>query len=65
MPAYTLGDLLISLPEKMLTPSIRRMLDKGWYEIEEAKALRAHLRDGDRVLELGGGAPNFDTSRWI
>lgn len=56
MPAYTLGDLLILLPEKMLTPSIRRMLDKGWYEIEEAKALRAHLRDGDRVLELGGGA---------
>lgn len=56
MPAYALGDLQISIPEEMLTPSIRRMLDKGWYEIEEAKALRIHLRDGDRVLELGGGA---------
>ncbi|WP_068306043.1 FkbM family methyltransferase [Pararhodobacter sp. CCB-MM2] len=56
MPSYSLGDIQLVLPDALLTPLIQRMLEKGWYEVEEAKALRAHLRDDDRVLELGGGA---------
>lgn len=56
MPSFDLSGIRITLPDTMLTPTIRRMLEKGWYENEEAKALKAHLRADDSVLELGGGA---------
>ncbi|PSL17579.1 FkbM family methyltransferase [Shimia abyssi] len=56
MPTFSLSGIKLSLPKLLLTESIRRMLEKGWYEVEERKALEAHLRSGDRVLELGGGA---------
>ncbi|SEL92016.1 methyltransferase, FkbM family [Roseivivax marinus] len=53
---WTIDGLSFALPEKMLTPGITRMCDKGWYEVEERRALHAHLIRGDTVLEIGGGA---------
>jgi FkbM family methyltransferase len=39
----------------IITPRIERPLRNGRYEGGEAAALAAHLRPGDRVLELGAG----------
>jgi FkbM family methyltransferase len=55
MSAYEAFGIQITFPEEVLTPVIRKMLEKGWYEVEEANAIRHNLRDGDRVLEIGGG----------
>ena len=39
----------------IVTGRIEQSLRKGRYEAGEARALRAAIRPGDRVLELGGG----------
>ena len=55
MAQYTLNSITIDVPDRIHTPVIRRMLEKGWYEIEEVRAINAHLLSTDTVLELGGG----------
>lgn len=55
MTEYTLTGVVLDVPEKLQTPTLKRMLEKGWYEIEEIRAIRAHLQSSDVVLELGGG----------
>ena len=55
MATYKLNGAILSVPDAILTPTIRKMLEKGWYEIEEFRAIKAHLRKSDIVLELGGG----------
>lgn len=39
----------------LLSPLIINGLRKGWYERDERRAIEAAVREGDRVLELGGG----------
>lgn len=55
MAVFEINGTTLDVPEAMLTPAIRRMLEKGWYEGEEYRALSAHLATRDRVLELGSG----------
>lgn len=55
MTTFSLSGLELSLPEALLTEPIKNMIDNGWYEIEEMRALRAHLRSDDTFLEIGGG----------
>lgn len=50
----TLG-LKIPFDPKIITPVIERCMRKNYYEHDEVRALRAILKPGDRVLELGGG----------
>lgn len=56
VPGFQHFDIKFFLPDSLLTPTIREMLENGWYEVEEANAVQALLRPGDKVLELGGGA---------
>jgi FkbM family methyltransferase len=55
MTVYTINGISLDVPDVMLTPMIQKMLEKGWYEVEEAKAVKIHLRKSDSVLELGSG----------
>lgn len=55
MAVFTINGIHLTVPETLLTPTIERMLEKGWYEVEEYRALKAHLLPGDSVLELGSG----------
>jgi FkbM family methyltransferase len=55
MTEYILNGIILEVPEDLQTQTIKRMLEKGWYEIEELRAIRAHLQVSDIVLELGGG----------
>ena len=55
MTKYVLNGISLDVPEEIQTAPIRKMLEKGWYEIEEVRAIRAHLLSTDSVLELGGG----------
>lgn len=55
MAQFELNGRKLYVPDEILTPSIRRMFEKGWYEIEEFKAIKAHLVGTDSVLELGSG----------
>ena len=55
MTAFSLSGLKLTLPDALLTEPIQNMIDNGWYEIEEMRALNRHLRTEDRFLEIGGG----------
>ncbi|MCP5367195.1 MAG: FkbM family methyltransferase [Hyphomicrobiales bacterium] len=50
-----IGGLRLMARHPVLSPRMRQVLYAGTYEREELGILRATLRDGDRVLELGGG----------
>lgn len=52
---YTLNDIELSVPDEVLTDHLRRKLDSGGYESDEAKAATRRLRPGHRVLEIGAG----------
>jgi FkbM family methyltransferase len=56
----TEGVLIPFLP-RIITPAIEGPMRKGRYERGEARALRALLRPGDRVLELGAGVGLLST----
>jgi FkbM family methyltransferase len=55
LTTFSLSELKLSLPEALLTDPIRDMIDNGWYEIEEMRAIKNHLRPDDTFLEIGGG----------
>lgn len=55
MATFSLNGLEMTLPDALMTAPIRKMIDNGWYEIDEVKALKMNLRPEDRVLEIGGG----------
>lgn len=50
-----LGRVCVPIPTSLLSPLIINGIRKGWYERDERRAIEAAVRDGDRVLELGGG----------
>lgn len=55
MSTFSLNGLKMTLPDALMTAPIRKMIDNGWYEIDEMKALKLNLLPDDRFLEVGGG----------
>ncbi|ARE39198.1 Methyltransferase, FkbM family [Rhodovulum sp. P5] len=55
LKTFTLRGIKIELPPHLLTPPILEAISAGRYERLEANQLVRILRDGDRLLELGGG----------
>jgi FkbM family methyltransferase len=55
MRDYVVQGVKLRLPDALLTPHLLRAFERGWYEKTEADQLAKFLRDGDRILELGGG----------
>jgi FkbM family methyltransferase len=55
MAIYKINGANLDVPDAILTPTISKMLEKGWYEVEEFRAIKAHLCGSDIVLELGSG----------
>lgn len=53
---FTIDGARIEVPVSALVPRLRGRLQDGGYERHERALLRAHLRPGDRVLDLGAGA---------
>lgn len=46
----------MQIPNHALNPGMRKLLNTGYYEGGEARAIDLHMREDDRVLELGAGA---------
>ncbi len=55
MPKITLRGLTLTVPETALKGGLGRALASGRYEHQEANAILAHLRPGDRFMDLGAG----------
>ncbi len=53
---FVIDGARIEVPSAALVPAVARALQDGGYEGHERALLRAHLRPGDRVLDLGAGA---------
>lgn len=56
MPGFRIDSLQINVPRECLTAPLESALKAGHYEHQEAEALRRHMKDGDRMLDLGAGA---------
>ncbi|WP_159440028.1 FkbM family methyltransferase [Phaeovulum vinaykumarii] len=56
MARFSIRGVTLDVPDDGLTGHLRKALEGGYYEAREAELLKAHLRPGDRVLELGAGA---------
>ncbi len=50
-----LGRVRVPILPSLLSPLIANGIRKGWYERDERRAIEAAVRNGDRVLDLGGG----------
>ncbi|AZL58693.1 FkbM family methyltransferase [Tabrizicola piscis] len=55
MPSFTLRGLTLTLPETAIRGGLERAFTTGRYEHQEADAILAHLRPGDRFMDLGAG----------
>lgn len=55
MRSFTLRGLTLTLPEAALRGGLERAFTTGRYEHQEADAILAHLRPGDRFMDLGAG----------
>jgi FkbM family methyltransferase len=55
MPSFALRGLTLTLPDAALRGGLEQALASGRYEHQEADAILAHLRPGDRFLDLGAG----------
>lgn len=56
MAEFKLNDILLMIPDGLLTDQLGNALTSGRYESSEAEALMRHLRPKDRFLDLGAGA---------
>lgn len=61
MRDFVVQGVQLRLPDRLLTPSILKAFETGRYERLEANQLPRFLRDGDRLLELGGGVGFIST----
>lgn len=52
---YRLSGVELRIPSRVLSPRMRIAFSSGKYEALEARYLSRILKDGDRLLELGGG----------
>lgn len=50
-----LGRVRLPIVPSLLSPLIIKGIRKSWYEKDERRAIEVAVREGDRVLELGGG----------
>lgn len=55
MPSFSLRGLTLTLPDAALRGGLERAFTTGRYEHQEADAILAHLRPGDRFMDLGAG----------
>ncbi len=56
MPRYSIDDIDLRIPRHCLNDGLDQKLQQGVYEWKEVNGLKRHLKQGDRVLDLGGGA---------
>ena len=56
MAEFVVNDILLTIPDRLLTEQLRASFTSGRYESSEADALVRHLRPRDRYLDLGAGA---------
>ncbi|WP_456387758.1 FkbM family methyltransferase [Profundibacter sp.] len=56
MAKFLIRDYLLQIPNHALNDGMRKLLESGYYEGGEARAIDLHLCEEDRVLELGAGA---------
>jgi len=55
MPDFSLNGVTLSAPDWALSDRIRRKLESGAYEADEARAVMQRVHKGQRVLDLGAG----------
>lgn len=55
MAEFTLNEVEVVVPDAYLTPKIKRQLERGVYEGQEARSVLLSVDYGDKVLELGAG----------
>lgn len=56
MARFTLDGIKLRVPGKALTEPLKKQLENGHYEWNEALAIKRHAGPGDRVLDIGAGA---------
>ncbi|KPU84080.1 hypothetical protein JI58_05995 [Marinosulfonomonas sp. PRT-SC04] len=56
MANFLINGYRLYLPDHLINPSIRQSIETGRYEGDETTAIRKHIVETDRVLELGSGA---------
>lgn len=56
MAKFLIRDYLLQIPNHAVNSGMRKLLDSGYYEGAEARAIDLHIVAADRVLELGAGA---------
>ncbi|WP_457648495.1 FkbM family methyltransferase [Profundibacter sp.] len=56
MPKYLIDGFILRIPDYLMNDNIRRSMQGGRYEGHEANAVKKHIVETDRVLELGAGA---------
>lgn len=56
MAHFTINGYLLHLPNHLINDAIRKAITSGRYEGQETIAVGKHIREDDRVLELGAGA---------
>ncbi len=61
MPDFVVQGVQLGLLDVLLTPALIKAFQTGKYENLEARQLPRFLREGERVLELGGGVGFIST----
>lgn len=56
MAKFLIGDYIVQVPNYLMNDAIRTSMEEGRYEGYETNAVKHHIVEGDRVLELGAGA---------
>ncbi|SEW00511.1 methyltransferase, FkbM family [Aliiroseovarius sediminilitoris] len=56
MPRYSIDGIDLDIPLHCLNDNLKQQLQNEHYEWKEVNGLKRHLKKGDRVLDLGGGA---------
>lgn len=49
------GDVTLDIGDEVITPWIKRLICRGYYEHEEAELVGTYLESGSDVIELGAG----------
>ncbi|AXX97107.1 FkbM family methyltransferase [Profundibacter amoris] len=55
LPKYLIDSFILRIPDHLMNDNIRRSMQGGRYEGHETHAVKKHIEEQDRVLELGAG----------
>lgn len=55
MQKFEIDDVILEVPDSLLTPGLIEKMTAGQYESSEARAAHMRVKKDHRVLELGGG----------